>query len=82
MKTVQVNLKMPEKLYKAANQYADKYGYRNIQELAADSIREKVLDDEDDLTPKEIELVEKLVQKSLEEGNLVSEKELRRLLKT
>lgn len=86
MKTVQVNLKMPQKLYAAAQSHVRDYGYRNIQELAQASLREKVLEDEsaskDGLTPKEIALIEKLVEKSLKEGNLVSEEKLRRLLTT
>jgi hypothetical protein len=80
MKTVQINLKISQKLYAEAKDYAERFGFRNIQELAANSMREKVLE-ENDLTQKEIQLIEKLVEKSIKEGNLVSETELRRLLK-
>ena len=41
--TKQINLKIPDNLFNAAKSYAENYGFRNVQELAAESIREKEL---------------------------------------
>ena len=40
--TEQINLKLSRELLEAAQSYAKNFGYRNVQELAAESIREKV----------------------------------------
>jgi len=42
MEIRQINLKLPEDFVKAAENYAKKFGFRNIQELAASSMREKI----------------------------------------
>lgn len=44
--TNQINLKLPSKLVSVAEEYADYYGYSNVQELIRDSLREKVFSDE------------------------------------
>jgi Arc/MetJ-type ribon-helix-helix transcriptional regulator len=38
----QINLKLPFKLMELAEEYADSYGYTNVQELIRESLREKV----------------------------------------
>lgn len=42
MEIRQINLKLPENFVKAAEDYAKKFGFKNIQELAASSMREKI----------------------------------------
>ena len=42
MEAQQINLKIPANLLIAAQNYAKNFGYRNIQDLATTSIREKV----------------------------------------
>lgn len=39
----QINLRLPEELRKMAEKYAKVHGYKNIQELAKESIREKII---------------------------------------
>ena len=45
MDVKQINLKLPENLHSAAESYARNFGFRNVQELIAESIREKVFED-------------------------------------
>ncbi|MDD5191667.1 MAG: hypothetical protein PHH54_01895 [Candidatus Nanoarchaeia archaeon] len=42
METKQFNLKLPKNFVKMAEDYAKKFGFRNIQELATVSMREKI----------------------------------------
>ena len=42
----QINLKLPSKLICMAEEYADYYGYSNVQELIRESLREKVFNEE------------------------------------
>jgi len=42
MDTKQINLKLPKNFVHAAESYAKNFGFRNIQELAATSMREKI----------------------------------------
>ena len=42
MDTQQFNLKLPKNFVKIAEDYAKKFGFRNIQELATASMREKI----------------------------------------
>ncbi len=81
----QISLKMPPKLYSAAEKYLDKYGYRNIQELVYESVREKVFgkqQDDDELTEGEIKLIDDIISKVLKKRRLVGESQLRRALST
>ena len=40
----QINLRLPENLKKVAERYAKAHRYRNLQELATEAIREKVME--------------------------------------
>lgn len=74
-----MNLKLPENLAAAAEEYAREFGYRNLQELAATSIREKIFAEgkyDDSFTDEEVELVDRLVEKSLDRKKVVGEEEL------
>ncbi len=79
----QINLKLPEKLVKAAERYAENFGYRNIQELAAESIREKLFEKnmyDENFSKEEIELIDRLISSSIKRGRIVSEEELNKVL--
>lgn len=82
METKQLNVKISSNLLKAAKNYVDSYGYRNIQELIAESMREKIFETnkfDETFSDKEIELVDSLIKNSAKK-NLVSEKELKKIL--
>ena len=78
----QLNLRLPEDLRKAAERYAKMHKFRNLQELATEAMREKIMGKnyDEDFTPKEIELIDKLVEVSILRGKLHSEKELMKAL--
>ena len=44
--TTQINLKLPSPLMNKAQQYAQDFGYVNIQELIRESLRQKIFDEE------------------------------------
>ncbi len=82
METKQLNLKISSNLLKVAENYARQYGYRNIQELISESMREKIFEKnefDEVFSEKEIELIDSLIENSLGE-NLVSEEDLNRAL--
>lgn len=83
METKQINLKLPKNLVEAAERYARSFGYRNIQELAAESMREKIFQNgqyDEDFTEKEIELIDSLIELSVKKGKIISERELDKVL--
>ncbi len=73
MKT-QINLRLPGDLKKAAEKYAKSHRYKNLQELAAEAIREKVIekDYDESFTSREVELIDKLIDATIKKGELVS----------
>lgn len=84
MQTVQLNLKIPENLYKSASIYAKNFGYQNIQELLKVSVREKIYNEieyDKNYTKKEIDIIEKIVKKLIKKNKFISEEELFRKLK-
>ncbi len=82
METKQVNLTVPKTLLEKAGIYAQQHGFRNVQELAAEALREKVFEAgyDDSFTGKEVELIEKLIEASISKGKIKSEQELMRAL--
>ena len=77
--TKQINLKIPDNLFNAAKSYAENYGFRNVQELAAESIREKVFEEnvfDETMTDLEIRLIDKIIEASIDKKKLRDEKEL------
>jgi len=79
----QINLKLPKNFIDAAESYAKNFGFRNIQELAAASMREKIFENnefDETFNEKEIELVDSLIELSIKKGELVSEEELNKVL--
>ncbi len=88
MDTKQINVKLPIQLYSSAELFAKSYGFRNIQELISESLREKIFEKDkydNSFSDKEIEFIDSLIEKSLKEksakSNLVSEETLRKSLK-
>lgn len=78
MGTKQVNLKLSKKLYAVAESFAENYGYRNVQELAADSLREKIFEKSDfdeSFSGREIELIDRIIEKTVKSGKLVDARE-------
>lgn len=76
--TKQVNLKLPSNLYASAESFAESYGYRNIQDLVTECLREKVFektDFDESFSEKEIELIDKIIEKTLKANKLVDAKE-------
>jgi len=59
----QINLSLPENLRNKAETYANAYGYKNIQDLAAEALREKVFSEET-LTASEISKIEESLHES------------------
>lgn len=77
----QYNLKLPEELAKVAESYAQRYGYRNLQDLAIDSLREKLFSSNSyDETFSESELL--LIDKLIASDTLVDEAEIRTALRS
>lgn len=79
----QINLKLPENLVIAAKRYVDNFGFRNIQDLAAEAIREKVFEKneyDENFSKEEIELIDSLISLSVKKGDLISEEELNKIL--
>ncbi len=79
MATKQLNLKMSKNLFDSAESFAQNYGYRNIQELAMDSLREKIFEKSDfdeNFSEKEIGLIDSLIESGIRKKHVVSEKKL------
>jgi 3-dehydroquinate dehydratase len=79
----QINLKLSKNLAEAARRYAEIYGYRNIQELANESIREKVFENnefDETFSDNEIKLIDSLIEVSKNKNSFVSEEEIKQIL--
>ncbi len=77
--TKQINLKMPEQLFSSAQKYVENFGFRNVQELALESIRQKVYEGgeyDEELTEKEIELIDRIITTSIKRKSLGTAKDL------
>jgi Arc/MetJ-type ribon-helix-helix transcriptional regulator len=75
----QINIRLPPKLQSAAEQYVDNYGYRNIQEFVLEAIRDKIFRDnkyDETFSDKEIDLIEKLLSVSIEEGKIKDQNDI------
>ena len=79
----QINLKLSENLHEAAERYAKAFGFRNVQELAAESMREKIFEKnefDNSVSDEDILIIDELIEAGLREDNLGSEEELSDLL--
>jgi len=82
METKQINLKLTKNLLEAAESYARQYGYRNIQELISESMREKIFEKnefDETFSDKEIESIDSLIGNSIGK-ELISEDDLNKIL--
>ena len=80
----QINLKLPENLLKSAQSYVENFGFRNIQELAMESMREKIFEKnefDETFTEKEIELIDELITHIIKKKEFGTEEELMEALK-
>jgi hypothetical protein len=83
MELKQINLKLSPNLVSAAESYARNFGFRNVQELAATSIREKIFQQnqfDETFSDKEIALIDRLIETSVDRDKLTSEEELNKIL--
>jgi len=79
----QINLRLPTNLIVAAKNYAEHFGFKNVQELTAEALREKVMENsefDETFTDKEIELIEAFAEVSIKKGLLGTEEELMKVL--
>ncbi|MGD9275931.1 MAG: hypothetical protein PVJ67_02050 [Candidatus Pacearchaeota archaeon] len=79
METKQINMKIPLNLLSAAESYAKNFGFRNIQELATESMREKIFEKnefDENFSEREIDLIDNLISKTLKSKKFISEDEL------
>jgi len=84
MEIKQINFKMSEKLYFTAENYAQNFGFRNIQELIAASLREKIFEGslyDNSFSDEEIDMIDSLMEKSIAKGDIISEEELKKTLR-
>ena len=84
METKQINLKIPKNLLKAAQNYAKNFGYRNIQDLATESMREKIFEKnefDETFSEEEINMIDALIETTIKNKDFISEKELFNSLK-
>lgn len=79
MATKQINLKVSSNLYNSAESFVENYGYRNIQELITDSLREKIFEKsefDETFSDKELDLIDRIIEKSIKKGKIGTEEEL------
>lgn len=57
----QVNLRLPKTMLTKAQSYAKNNGYSTVQEFIKETLREKLFGEEE-LTPRELELVNKVIK--------------------
>ena len=84
METKQINMKIPVNLFKVAQTYADTFGFRNIQELINESMREKIFEKNEfdlDFSNKEINLIDNLISSTIKNKDFITEEELFNSLK-
>lgn len=80
----QINLRLPEELRKTAERFAKEHGFKGIQELAKEALREKIFEKESLKETLEIMSNKRLaesIKKSREDlakGKIISWKELQR----
>ncbi len=74
METKQYNLKLPKAFAAQVESYAEEKGYRNVQELVSESLREK-------LDKTKMDLITKLLEKTIEKNDFASEEEVWKVLR-
>jgi len=83
MESKQINLKIPMNLLNSAESYAKNFGFRNIQELITESMREKIFEKNDfdeGFNDKEIELIDNFIERVIKKKDFSTEVELNKIL--
>lgn len=82
----QINVRLPVSLETEAKKYSKKYGFRNLQDLITEALREKIfnrINYDESFTKKEIKLIDQIIAETLKnKENLVGEKEIFKTLKS
>ena len=73
--TTQINLRLPNSMLARVRKRSESLGFENIQDFIRDIIREKIFG-EPELTPKEFELVKKILETSKKRNLFGTEEEL------
>jgi len=84
MDSHQINLKMPEGLYKIAKRFADEHEYRSVQELILESLRIRILPKQnvdEDVTPKEQRIIAELVSEIVKKKDFIDWDEYKKRMK-
>ena len=84
MANTQINLRIPDNLLDAASSYAENFGFRNVQDLAVEALREKIFEEnryDESFSDKEIDLIERLAELSIRKNRLHSEEEILKKLR-
>ena len=79
METKQLKLKIPKNILVPAERYSKEFGFRNIQDLLLESLREKIFERneyDENFNEKEIKLIDELIKTSIEQKKVISEAEL------
>ena len=79
----QINVRLRGEVVEHAEAYAKRFGFKNVQELIAEALREKIFyRNYFDLsfTEKEIGLIDDLIETSAAKGLIKSEKDLMKAL--
>jgi predicted transcriptional regulator len=82
--TTQVNIRLPEELRRKAESYAKRHGFGNIQELAREALRSRIMEEESIKETLEVLKDRKLMaslsrsRKDIEEGRVRTWEELRK----
>ena len=82
--TKQLNVKISDELYLAGAKFAERFGYRNIQDAMVSSFRGLLSENgvfDNSFSKKEISLIDEIIDKSIKGGKLGSEKKLMKALK-
>ncbi len=83
MAQTNINLTLPDTLFKKAQEYTDAYGFKNIQDLAIAALREKVFfkkDYDESFSDEEICLIDKVIETGLSKGLIGTEADLHKAL--
>ena len=77
----QVHLRLPDELKKLAERYANKHGYKNLQELAKEAVRAKIMEESVEDATKGEDLFKELPAKTRKLYAEISENEWKRSYK-
>ena len=83
MSSTQLNIKLPDNLMNAAKNYAENFGFRNVQDLIYESLREKIFEKniyDENFNSEEIDLIDKLISNTIRKNDFSSEEKLNKIL--